>query len=357
MADQQEKTEEASSFKLQEARKKGQVARSQELLSFAMVFAFVIAFSATAGSVATVVATHTHWWLLNANNLAVGWGGAFAQGGASLARLAYAFSPVVAALVVVAILTNLIFNGPVFSSAPLKPDFKRLNPIQGLKKIFSRRMLVDLLKVLIKGLLFGVALYAAFESILGPVLDLGTLSPRALPEVAKNLFVKIGIAILVVMAIAALFDIWYSRKEFGRQMRMSKHEQKEEYRRREGDPEIRSRRKAAQQEMMKNASALGSVKDADVVIVNPTHFAVALQFRPSVMNAPVVLAMGRDAFAKKICEVARGNRVPIMHRPPLARALHALSSVGGPIPDVMQRDVAKVYRWVIALPGNKVVNG
>jgi flagellar biosynthetic protein FlhB len=355
--DQQDKSEEATPYKLEEARKKGQVARSQELLSLMMVLAFLMVFSATAYDLTGVLASHAHWWLGNAGYMGRDWGYLAAQGGHSLREIVYALLPLIGALVLVAILTNLIFSGPVFSTTALKPDFKKLNPITGLKRVFSRRMLVDLLKVLVKGVLFGLVLYYVAKGLTPELLELASASPLTLPQATKQLMMKVGFAVLLVMAAAALFDIWYSRKEFARQMRMSRRELKDEYKRREGDPEVRAKRKSVQQELLSKAAALGKVKDADVIIVNPTHYAVALQYRPSQMRAPVVLAMGRGLLAKRICLLARRHAVPILRRPPLARALHAVGRLDSPIPDALQNDVASVYRWIISIPGNKVVTG
>lgn len=355
--DQQDKSEEATPYKLEEARRKGQVARSQELLTLMMVLAFLLVFSATAYRLASVVASHAHWWLKSAGLLGTDWGYLMSQAGHSLREITYALLPLIGALVLVAVLTNLIFNGPVFSTALLKPDFKKLNPITGLKRVFSRRMLVDLLKVLIKGALFGVVLYHVAQGLAPELMSLASVSPLSLPQAAKQLMMKVGFAILLVMVAAAFFDIWYSRKEFARQMRMSRRELKDEYKRREGDPEIRAKRKSVQQELLSKAAALGKVREADVIIVNPTHYAVALQYRPNLMRAPVVLAMGRGLLARLICQLARRHGVPILRRPPLARALHAMARLDSAIPDATQNDVASVYRWVIAIPGNKVVNG
>lgn len=355
MSDQQDKSEEATPHKLEEARKKGQVPRSQDLLSLVMVLTFLAVFSATAYQLAGVIAAHTHWWLGNAGQLGSGWGYLGEQGGYSLRQITYALLPLIAALVLVAVLTNLIFSGPVFSTTALKPDFKRLNPVAGLKRVFSRRMFVELIKVLVKGLLFTLVLYYLFQSLMPQLLSLATISPLSLPQTGKQLLMQLGFTLLTVMAAAALFDIWYSRREFSRQMRMSKRELTDEHRRREGDPHIRSKRKGIQQELMSKAAALGQVKDADVIITNPTHYAVALQYRPVSMRAPVVLAMGRGLQARRICQVARQHGVPVLRRPPLARALHALARVDAAIPDITQTDVARVYRWIIALPGNKVL--
>lgn len=353
--DHQDKSEEASPFKLDEARKKGQVPRSQELLSFMMVLTFLLVFSATAYQLARVLATQTHWWLGNLGQM--GWGQMLAQGGHGLQAVTYSLLPLVGALVLIAVLANLVFSGPVFSVFPLKPDFKRLHPIQGLKRVFSRRMLVEFAKVLVKGALFTLVLYYVAKGLAPELIAMGSASPLTLPQAAKTLMMQVGFAILAVMAVAALFDIWYSRKEFGRQMRMSKREVKDEYKRREGDPEVRAKRKSIQNELLSKAAAQSKVKDADVIIVNPTHYAVALQYRPSKMLAPVVLAMGQGLLARRIRQLARHHGVPVLHRPPLARALYAVGRLDAPIPDAMQDDVAHVYRWIIAIPGNKVVNG
>lgn len=355
MSDQQDKSEEATPYKLEEARKKGQVPRSPDLLAFAMVMTFLMVFSAIAAPLASVIAAHSHWWLSNAGHLGGSFGYLGEQGGYSLKQVAYAFLPLIGALVLVAILTNLLFSGPVFSLIAIKPDFKRLNPIQGLKRIFSRRMFVELIKVLVKGSLFALVLYYLFKSLLPRLLGMATVSPGELPLAGKQLLMQLGFTVLAVMAAAALFDVWHSRREFGRQMRMSKRETKDEHKRREGDPEVRAKRKGIQHELLKKASALGQVKDADVIITNPTHYAVALQYRPASMLAPKVLALGRGLHAWRICQMARKHQIPILRRPPLARTLHALARVDSAIPDITQADVARVYRWVIALPGNKVL--
>lgn len=356
MSDQQDKSEEATPYKLEEARKKGQVPRSPDLLSFAMILTFLMVFSAIAAPLASVIAAHTHWWLGNAGQLGTSFGYLGEQGAYSVRQVVYAFLPLIGALVLVAVLTNLLFSGPVFSAFVIKPDFKRLNPIQGLKRIFSRRMFVELLKVLVKGGLFALVLYYLFQSLLPRLLGMATVSPMELPLAGKQLLMQLGFTVLSIMAAAALFDVWYSRREFGRQMRMSKRETKDEHKRREGDPEVRSKRKGIQQDLLKKASALGQVKDADVIITNPTHYAVALQYRPATMLAPRVLAIGRGFHALRICQMARKHQVPILRRPPLARTLHALARVDSAIPDITQSDVARVYRWVIALPGNKVLS-
>lgn len=355
MSDQQEKTEDASSFKLDEARKKGMVPHSADLMSLAVVGAFLMAIAATGANLARVIAVHTRWWLENAGMLAANPGFMLGAAGRILQAIAHAALPVVAAMVIMAILVNLLFSGFVFSMTTLKPDFKRLHPVQGLKKVFSRRMLIELGKLLIKALLFAVVLYWIFEGLLQRLLASSLVVPVYLPALLQSLVIQVGSALLAVMALAAVWDMWMSRREFARQMRMSRHEVKEEYRRREGDPEIKSRRKNAQQSLIKKLGALGKVKDADVILTNPTHYAVALQYRPDRMAVPVVLALGQGTIAQQICRLARRHRIPVMQRPPLTRLLYRQCGVNHPIPAEAELDVAAVYRWVIAQPGNKVV--
>ncbi len=354
MSDLQEKTEDASPFKLDEARKKGMVPRSTDLLSLAVIAAFLITIGATGANLAHVIAIHARWWLENAHMLALDPAHMLAVAGNSLMALGYALLPLAAALVIMAILMNLLFSGFVFSTMPLKPDFKRLHPIQGLKKIFSRRMLIELGKLLLKALLFTLVLYWIFDGALRDLLSSPLLPSSHLPAFLQSMMLHVGMALLAAMALAAAWDMWLSRREFSRQMRMSRHEVKEEYRRREGDPEIKSKRKQAQQALINKLGALGKIKDSDVILTNPTHYAVALQYRPGRMAVPVVLALGQGILAEQICRLARKHHIPILQRPPLARLLHRQCGINHPIPIEAEQDVAAVYRWVIAQPGNKV---
>lgn len=354
MSDQQEKTEEASPFKLEEARKKGMVPHSADLMSLALVSAFLMAIAATGSNLVQAIAVHTRWWLENAAMLAVNPGFMLGAAGKSLQVIAYAMLPVIAAMVIMAVLVNLLFSGFVFSTTPLKPDFKRLHPVQGLKKIFSRRMLIELGKLLLKAMLFAVVLYWIFDGLLQHLLAAPLMPAIHLPVLFEKLFIQLGSALLAIMLLAAIWDMWMSRREFARQMRMSNHEVKDEYKRREGDPDIKSKRKQAQQALIKKLGALGKVSDADVIITNPTHYAVALQYRPGRMTVPIVLASGQGMIAQQICRLARRYNIPVLQRPPLTRLLYRECGINHPIPVEAELDVAAVYRWVIAQPGNRV---
>lgn len=355
MTDTQDRSERASPYKLDEARKKGQVARSPEMQSFVMIATFLAVFAASAWGVARVIAEHAFWWLGQADQLGRHPGYLMSQVQHSSSQIVSALLPLFGALFCMAISGNLLVNGFVMSAEPLKPDFQRLNPVAGLRRMWSRRVLVETVKILAKGLMFALAFYYLLQGLMPRLLHTATLSLVSLPEVGRQLLITMGYALLLVMAAAAVFDFWYTRQEFARQMRMSLREVKEEYKHREGDPQIRAKQKSAQQSLLRKSAALSAVGNADVIVTNPTHYAVALQYRPASMVSPVVLAMGRGQLAHRIMALARQQGVPILRRPALARLLHALGDVDQPIPLASQADVASVYRWVIAIPGNKVL--
>ena len=355
MTDQQDKTEQATPHKLEEARKRGLVPRSPDLLSFTMLTVFILVLSATAGRIGDTLAQQFYWWLDNASHATLNNGVLSSMFAHVLKDIGYAFTPVLMALIIAAVLINSLFHGFVFSTEPFKPDFSRLNPVTGFKRIVSRKALNELAKVLVKALAFGLALSYVAKLLLADLAGMEAALPHALPALLLKAFMTLATALLLVMAAAALWDMWLVRADFGRQMRMSRRDLKDEHRKREGDPEVRAKRKAAQQQFLRKLAALGNIKDADVIITNPTHVAVALKYRPQTMAVPVVLALGRGLLAGQIISRARGHRIPVIRRPPLARELYKRCGINHPIPGDTQADVATIYRWVIALPGNKVV--
>lgn len=356
MSDSQDKSEQATPFKQAEARKKGQVAKSQELLTFAMLLVFVLSFAMLAQPLASALLHESRYWLLHADVLAASLGQLPTAIGLSLQPIVHLLLPLAVALMLVGILVNLLFSGPTLSFTPLSPDGKRLSPLAGFKRIFSRRLLVDLLKTLIKGALFALVLYHLLFSLLPVLLSGAGLLPAMLPVSGKQLFMQLAFALLLVMAAAAVFDAWYARREHARQLRMSKQDVREEHHRREGNPEVRAQRRRAQSELVRKLQALGQVRHADVVVVNPTHYAIALQYRPGSMPAPKVLAKGRGVLARRIRQLAQQHAVPIWTGPALARQLFAQADLDAAIPEAAQEGVAQVYRWVISRPGNQVVS-
>ena len=355
MSEQMDKQEPATPYKLEEARKKGQVSRSMEMVSFASLLAILLGLLFVLPALARATSEHTTWWLTNAHILASDWSVLRQHAWRVLTDVAYYLGPVVIAAMCLAIVVSIAHAGVVLSSFPLKPDFTKLNPVNGFKRIFSKKNLIELAKLIVKLTLFIAASVAIWPAVVEQFADFLNLTSAQVAPGWRQLALKIAAAFLVVFALSALFDLWFSKRDFARQMRMSRRDLKDEHRRKEGDPEIKAKRRRNQLELMKRLAGMKQVKNADVIVTNPTHVAVALRYRPNEMMVPVTVTMGRGFVAKAIVTIARRHRIPVLRKPPLARALVRKGSPGAGIPLEKQAEVAAVYRWVLTLPGNKVL--
>ena len=355
MEDQQEKTEQATDYKLEQAKKKGNVARSADMLSFLVLAVFLICFTLFSGDIAQSVTLQTKWWLSHAHEM-------FQH---NFSRISYTaeigfgnlwtlFLPYIVMSIVVIVLSSVVYSGFVFTLSVLKPDFKRLDPIKGLKKIFSKRLFVEVIRVVLKGCIFFVVTYFAIVYLIKALFNHLSSAPQAIEFAFQHAFSVLVMSLLAIFGFFALFDIWYAKRDFAKQMRMSHKEIKDEYRNREGSPEIKSRRRRAQQEFLNKAKSIAQVKNADVIVVNPSHYAVALQYKPDKMQVPIVLATGTGSLAKLIRWIARKNSIPILHKPKVARFIYAKGVINKSIPSEMHDDVVDIYRWVLAIPNTKL---
>jgi flagellar biosynthetic protein FlhB len=245
--------------------------------------------------------------------------------------------------VVLVTAVTLLQTGPVFTFQTLEPRFERLNPVSGMRKLFSHRVLFELLKSLVKLSILGTVLYFFLLgswpnlSLLGgqpPQQQLGNLASQG-----ATLLMRIAAALLLI----GLLDWAYTRWQYGRQLRMSRRDVKEETKRREGDPQIRARIRELQRENLKQARSLGNIPDADVLITNPDHVAVALRYVRTEMTAPQVVAKGTGLWLDRMKDLARQHSVPIRREPPLARHLFRHSALEGPIPADTYLEVARLY--------------
>lgn len=356
MAEEMDKQEQATPYKLNEAKKKGQVGRSLEFVGLFSLLAMLATFAAMSSNITTSVVQHTQDLMFNGALMSSDMTQVLHRVGWYFRDLAYAIMPIWIAGLLAAIVASIVHTGPVFSTHPLKPDFSKLNPVKGFKKIFSRRALVELAKLVVKLALFVGLIYGVWKTIAQDVLFVGQMGLRSQQIAWESTTWSIVKICVVVFVLSALFDLWYSKRDFARQMRMSKRDIKDEHKRREGDPEIKAKRRKNQQELGKKLKSISKVKEADVVITNPTHYSVALKYRAATMNLPVVVSFGTGFIAHQIKRTARKNNVPIMSRPPLARYLYKKGGVGLPIPLEKQNQVAEVYRWILTLPNNKVMS-
>ncbi|MBD9477432.1 EscU/YscU/HrcU family type III secretion system export apparatus switch protein [Pseudoxanthomonas sp. PXM02] len=344
----QDKTEQPTPYRLEEARRKGEVAKSADIVGVAGLLVFVLVLMLTVAGIAHALsdATRRVVELAGARPLLgmemTGWLGQVYGG------LMQSLMPLVLALVVVAVVSNLAQTGPIFSAHPIRPDFQRMNPANAFKRVFSMRSLWELGKLTVKLALLVMLGYLAFAAAPQLVGLVASASPRQLPELLLDGFWKTSLYVLLVLGLAALADLLFVRRDHMKRMRMSRRELRDEVKRRDGDPEVKSKQKRQQRELLKKVRALPRVGDADVVLTNPTHYAVAVQYRPRTMRAPVVLAKGRGFLAARIRALAGTANVPVLRMPALARALYADCEIDGPVPEGLYGQLAPVYRQLFA---------
>lgn len=338
-----DKSETATPFKLDRARRKGMVARGTDLgfLSTLVGFAIVAQLfgSALAESMRSMLERSFTATIPMAREVA--WVSA-ATGSEARAIALVTLLPVTVLIFVCVVIEIVQIRGFVFSTAPLKPDFSRLNPAKGMKRLFSLRMLKELAKSLLK---FAVYTAGAFL-LLSSTFETAALNASDGRRLAGELTTAAGrllILFIVLAAAMALVDQLLSRGEFARQMRMSRREVTREVREREGEPRQKRQRKQIMAEILKQAAAAAQIKGADVLIVNPTHYAVALRYRAEDGDAPVIRARGRNAFAHRMRKVAEREGIVIVRNPRLARALFHEGQVGRAIGQAHFVAVADIY--------------
>ena len=347
-ADGQEKTEAPSEKRLREAREKGQVARSRELATVLLLLGAGLYFYTLGDGLAQQFAALLHDGLSFKRDPAYDMGVAFQHIGRLFLEAWGLLWPFLAVMTVLSVAASIVIGGWNFAPRALAPNFAKLNPISGLKRLFSLRSAMELVKALLKVLLVGVVAAGVIWSLLGQILQLGQAD--VLPSLAQSgelltwAFILISLSLIVVAMIDVPYQLW-SHME---QLKMTRQELKEEHKQQEGDPQIRARIRQAQREMAQRRM-LQQVPEADVVVTNPTHFAVALKYDPASMNAPVVLARGEDQFALQIRAVARRHAVPVIEAPALARALYYSTPENSEIPEALYRAVVVVLRYVYSL--------
>ena len=246
---------------------------------------------------------------------------------------------------VVTLLVSIVQVGWKVSTKPVKPELSKLNPLNGFKRIFSKDSLFELVKSILK---IVIIIYIAYTSIKDNANDLFALYDLGLNRAVAlvgTLIINTGIKISIVYLVIGLADFIYQKHKFNEDMKMTKQEVKDEYKNTEGDPQIKGRQRRKMQEVSQKRM-MQDVPKADVVITNPTHFAVALKYEAEVSSAPVVLAKGEDYLAQKIKEVARENKIEIVENKPLARMLYHNVDVGAEIPPELYQAVAEVLAAV-----------
>ena len=355
MADSdQEKTEEATQQRRDDFRKRGQVAQTRELASVLVLL-----------TTALMMWGLSRFFLQQLSEMINGSMGSFlvqaARDGdlmpASLYVLKRGFmimAPLMGILTLMGVASTVVQTGFMNNEEALELKFERLNPVEGFKKIFSLRSFMEGLKSVLKIVCIG---FVVWWVIKGQVLNIPLIAGFGIEQIivfAGELTIKILLTVGIFMGVLAAADYFFQRYELEKEMRMTKQEIKEEHKSREGDPMIKARIRRIQREMA-NKRMMTDVPKADVIITNPTHIAVAIQYDPMKMAAPRVLAKGAGTTAERIKEIAREHNIPIMENKPLARTIFKTLKIGATIPRELFTAVAQVLSYVYKLKRKKMI--
>jgi flagellar biosynthetic protein FlhB len=340
-----ERTESATPRRREEARKRGQTARSAEVNAVGALLLGTLFVRSWGVNLVDGLGATLRGSLANLNRPDLTVDGVIAGLSAFAIEMAGMVGPICLVMMAIGVVANLAQSGLVLTMHPLKPDFSRLNPLEGAKRLVSSRSLIELGKSLLKLAVVGYAVWRIVEERMVSLLLLPTMAWQdGVATVLGTGFDVVVWAGSVLLALA-LLDYGYQRFSFEKSLRMSREEIKEEFKQTEGNPVIKQRvrqlqRAVAQRRMMQ------AIPKADVVITNPTHFAIAIQYDPRTMRAPRVVAKGADLIAQQIKKVAADHGVPTMENPPLARALFKACDVGQEIPADMYAAVAELLAFV-----------
>lgn len=351
-----EKTEEATPKKLSDARKEGNVAKSNEVaIGFGLITLFLVLklWVGNMGISLMEVFGGVYNRIPDASILSEGAIpvstilGIFRE---VMLRIAVILAPLFIVAYVVAFVGDLIQVKWEPTTKPLKPKMSKLSPMNGLKRIFSAKTLVELFKSVLKIVMIAYVVYSYLKDKQNQLYLLYDMEIMPAVQLVGNVVIDLGLRISLIYLVIVAFDYWYSKRKFAKDMRMTKQEVKDEYKNAEGDPEVKGRIKARMREASQRRM-MQQLPKADVVITNPTHFAVAIKYDTSIAPAPVVLAKGEDYLAKRIKEIARENNIEIVENKPLARMLYQSVDVDQMVPPELYNAVAEVLAFVYHLQG------
>lgn len=350
MAEQdQNRSEEATPFKREEARKKGSVAKSLDVNSFGVLAMALVGFYIFGNRIYKQELSLFSRIFQDIPFAVFGTDAIALRLSDYLTECFIVLAPFLVLIVLGGCLINFLQIGPIFSWVPLKPDLSRINPITGFKRLFSMKMLFEAIKTVLKFIILGAVFFFVFS---GKIPDFFLMQNVIVDHLSSAMFAltaAIWLKLLIAFAFIALLDLILSRWDYSKRLRMSRRDITDEHKRREGDPRVKSRIRELQREALKRAKNMGRVKDADVLITNPTHFAVAIKFDQSAMNVPIVLAKGAGFMAARMKDIARLHGVPVIEQRLVARALFKETAIDGYIPVSQYAAVAKILFWVSQL--------
>lgn len=344
-----EKTEKATPKKLKDARKKGQVAKAQDLPA---AFTFIVSISATLMFMShffNQIGGFTISVFREASNAQTDFESKMGTYFMSALQVIMNCSfPIMGFVCVVGVIVSFLTVGPVFSLEAMKFDLKKLNPIEGIKQKFKLKVLIELIKSVLKITGAGIIIYLIISNMLPQIVSSVMLPILGSAQIVYEFLIAAVIRVGLFFILIALFDLAFQKKNFAKEMMMEKFEIKQEYKDTEGDPMIKGRRKEIQREIAYQEGP-SSAKRARAIITNPTHIAVALKYNPEEEPAPIILTMGAGVLAERIIKIGVENNIPIMRNVDLARALYTKGKISDYIPEDLYEAVAEVLKWIESL--------
>jgi flagellar biosynthetic protein FlhB len=344
----QDKTEEPTAQRIKKAREDGQIARSQELAPAAMMVIATVFFSMMGQHIFSSMSNLFKQQMQFDRRIADKAELLPAIFGNSMVDGFLIVLPLMAILYVIAILSTTLAGGLIFSPQMVMPKFSKLNPMTGLTRMFGKDALINLGKALIKFLVVGAILLVSVMNNLDDLTHISQMDLNVAMKVAGTIIVDSCIWLSLGLVLVALVDVPLQRYQLNEKLKMTKQEVKDEMKNSEGNPEVKGQIRRRQQEILNN-KMMSKVKDADVVITNPTHFAVALSYDPMGDGAPLLVAKGEDGLAARIREEALEHKVYLFEAPLLARALYFTTKLDHPIPEALYHAVAQVIAYVFSL--------
>lgn len=358
MAEEQDKsqqTEEPTAKRLEQARESGDVVKSAEVTSFAVLAGGTLAIAMFGRSTMVALGGMMTLFIQQPDQIAVDGADLLSLSREVLWHCALALAPFMGVMMVAGLAGHVLQSRPIFNAEKIKPDISKLSFVSGFKRMFGLDGWMNLLKGLIKIAIVSMAIWTQLwpeRAMLGEII---TQSPGAVVGDMGHLLFKVLIAALSALLVIAMLDHILQHIRFMQRNRMSRQEVKEEYRQNEGDPAVKARIRQIRQERARKRM-MAAVPEATVVIANPTHFAVALKYESGKMQAPVCVAKGVDALALRIRALAEENNVPVIENPPLARALHASVEIDEMVAPEHYKAVAQVIGYVMRLSGQMARN-
>ena len=352
--DDSEKTEEPSQKKLDDAHEKGEVAKSNEIRHFFVLMAATMAIAISGPRVLTGFREIFRNVIENSYAYSADGGQIFSLSRQVIGQSASLLVLPIVILMVGAIAGSVIQHKPVLSLERIAPKLDKISPMAGFKRLFSAQNTVEFLKTLVKFVVIGVVVFVLVWPERNRLADIVSYKLTDVADLMISLTRRMLTGVVAVVAVIGILDYIFQFLNFRSKLRMSKQEMKDEYKQTEGDPYIKGRLRQMRMERSRRRM-MAAVPKADVVVTNPTHYSIALQYEPTEMAAPIVLAKGVDAVAARIRELAKEHDIPLVENPPLARALYATVEIDQEVPPEHYRAVAEVISFIMKLKKEKII--